>query len=88
MSYPDKQVAMCLRGNTLLKDLPGAHPICKSIFDKQGIDVHFGTGYSKEQEDQILTKAGSPYDLVIDCRGFKYLGPEKYLQDGLAACID
>lgn len=28
------------------------------------------------------------YDYVIDCRGFKFLGPRKYMTGPLAECLD
>jgi hypothetical protein len=28
------------------------------------------------------------FDCVVDCRGFKYLGPSEYMQNNMAECVD
>lgn len=36
----------------------------------------------------MKTEAGTTFEYVIDCRGFKFAGPTLYLQDEMKDCID
>jgi len=39
-------------------------------------------------ETPYTDEMASNYDYVIDCRGFKFLGPAKYMTGPLAECLD
>ena len=89
-AHPKKTVGIALRERTLLPKLNGAHPIAETILKKQmKIQLHYNTTYEEGNEDKkIKTDGGDAFEVVIDCRGFKYLGPGVYLKDDLAQCID
>jgi thioredoxin reductase len=80
-----KTVGVCLRGNVLLAQLQGAHAMADKMLKEMDVKVHYGVNY---QEGQKLEIPGSQYDCILDCRGFKYVGPSQYLQGDLAACVD
>ena len=78
--YPDKVVGICQRGPKLLPAFGNAHDILMESFKKIGVEVHLGKGFSDDD------KMG--YDYIVDCRGFKYLGPKDFLQGPLADCVE
>jgi hypothetical protein len=78
--YPEKKIGICQRGAKLLPVFEGAHEMISGIFKKLGVEVHTGTSFSEDN------KMG--YEFILDCRGFKYLGPTEYMQGSMAECID
>jgi NADH dehydrogenase FAD-containing subunit len=85
--YPDKKVGIAMRGKILLAGLNNAHPLAEAALKQIGVNIHPGTNYSTGTK--ILTPDSSdPYALYIDCRGFKFLGPAKYMQETISDCVD
>jgi pyruvate/2-oxoglutarate dehydrogenase complex dihydrolipoamide dehydrogenase (E3) component len=78
--YPDKKVGICQRGPKLMPAFENAHGILTRIFKKIGVEVHTGKEYDGND------KMG--YDFVLDCRGFRYLGPSEFMQGDMAQCVD
>jgi NADH dehydrogenase FAD-containing subunit len=78
--YPDKRVGICQRGPKLLPQFANAHDILVKEFEKLKIEVFTGKGFSEDD------KMGFEY--IVDCRGFKYLGPKDFLQGPLAECVE
>jgi hypothetical protein len=58
----------------------GAHAMLEGIFKKMGVEVHTGQGFSEDN------KMG--YEYILDCRGFKYLGPGEFMQGPMSECVD
>ena len=80
--YPTKKVAICQRGEKLLPKIPGAHDIAHRILNQIGVQLYLETNY----------ESGCPislqYDYILDCRGFKYSGPQQYMQAEMEQCLD
>lgn len=72
-SFPSKRVVLCQRGKVLLRDFNGGHDKVMAQLKKLGVEVMLETSYTP----------GSAFDkefeFVLDCRGFKYAGPAKFL---------
>lgn len=82
-AHPDKEVAICQRGDTLLPTIPGAHEIAKQQFEDAGVKVLTGVTYSDD------APIAQQYDYKLDCRGFKYTGPNKFMTEtGLRNCVE
>lgn len=72
-NWPDKKVGICQRGNTMMPEIEGAHDILLKCLTEIGVTYHNDTSF-KEGEG-----IAAEYEAIIDCRGFKYLGPKKYM---------
>ena len=44
-AYPDKDVSVCCRGNTVLAKFPGAHDVAVKVLAKAGVNVLTGHPY-------------------------------------------
>lgn len=73
-TYIDKRVGLCQKGDKLIPDHPGAHDVAHRILNKIGVAIHMETPYSTE--DPI----DRSYEYKLDCRGFRFTGPSKFLQ--------
>ena len=80
-SFPDKEVAVCCRGQTILAKYPGAHAAAIKILGKVGVTVLTGHPY---KDGKV---GGKDFDYILDCSGFKFTGPQKYMQGELANCL-
>ena len=78
--YPDKKIGICQRGPKLLPAFDNAHDILTAELKKLGIEVFTSKGYSDDD------KMGFEY--IVDCRGFKYLGPKDFMQGPMAECVE
>ena len=78
--YPDKRVGICQRGQKLLPAFDNAHDILMAELKKLNIEVFTGKGFSEDD------KMGFEY--IVDCRGFKYLGPKDFMQGPMAECVE
>lgn len=78
--YPDKKIGICQRGPKLLPAFDNAHDILTAELKKLGIEVFTNKGYSDDD------KMGFEY--IVDCRGFKYLGPKDFMQGPMAECVE
>jgi len=76
-----------MRGKTILPSFRGAHVLAVQILNKMKINIHFETPYS-DGTDVKIPASEEVYKCIIDCRGFKYLGPSKYMTGDLAQCLD
>lgn len=65
----DKKVGLCQRNTLLLPEFQGAHDIAERQLKALGVELMLGQAYNPDEEQ---FKA---WDVVLDCRGFKYLGP-------------
>jgi len=45
--YPGKNIGICLRGKTLLKDVLGAHEITEGILKQIGVELHYNTPFTE-----------------------------------------
>ena len=80
-TYPEKKVSICQRGAKFLPQLgDAAHPLVEAGLKTAGVEALPETPYTEE--------LAANYDYVIDCRGFKFLGPAKYMTGPLAECLD
>ena len=78
---PEKKVSICQRGAKFLPQLgDAAHPLVAEGLKKVGVEALTSTPYNEE--------LAANYDYVIDCRGFNFLGPRKYMTGVLAECLD
>jgi NADH dehydrogenase FAD-containing subunit len=68
-TYPEKRVAVCLRGEKLMPSYFKAHNVVEKVLKQADIEILYNTPYS---EDSTLN---SEFQLVLDCRGFKYSAP-------------
>lgn len=80
--WPDKKVGICQRGKTMMPEVDGAHDVILKCLQELDVIYHSDTPF-KEGEG-----IASEYEAIIDCRGFRYLGPRKYLQGEMSECID
>lgn len=78
--YPDKTVGICHKGDVILSDLPGCHDTAKQQLTELGIEIYHNTPYNEDLKKD--------WDVVIDCTGMRFLGPQMYLKGKLAECID
>jgi thioredoxin reductase len=78
--YPEKRVGICQRGPKLLPLFEGAHAKLEAVFKKMDVEVHTETAFSEDN------KMGFEY--ILDCRGFKYLGPSEFMQGAMSECVD
>jgi NADH dehydrogenase FAD-containing subunit len=53
-NYPNKQVGIALRGNTILARLHNAHPLAEQILKTIGVSVHTGVNYKEGTLVNIL----------------------------------
>lgn len=74
--YPDKTVGICHKGDKILAGLPDCHEMATKMLTELGIEIHHNTPLT----DELKTK----WDVVIDCAGFRYLGPSMFLKNSLA----
>jgi len=81
--YPDHKVGVCLRGKTILPYIPGAHQTVVGHFKKLGIEIHYDTPYEGE-----VTAASLGYDYQLDCRGYKFTSPSKFMVGDLRQCLN
>jgi len=81
--YPDHKVGVCLRGKTLLPYIANAHKAVDAHLKKIGIEVHYETPYEGE-----ATAASLGYDFQLDCRGYKFVAPGKFMKGELSKCVD
>lgn len=75
--YPEKTVGICMRGDKILARFNNAHAVAEGILKKIGVECHYNVNYSEGAA--VKTAAGSNFEYVLDCRGFKYNGPKQYL---------
>jgi NADH dehydrogenase FAD-containing subunit len=78
--YPNKRIGICQRGQKLLPAFPNAHSVLMESFKKLDIKVITGKAFSEDD------KMG--YEYIVDCRGFKYLGPKDFMQGPMAECVE
>jgi pyruvate/2-oxoglutarate dehydrogenase complex dihydrolipoamide dehydrogenase (E3) component len=81
-TWPDKKVGICQRGNVMMPDITGAHSIILDYITKVGVTYHNDTSF-KEGEG-----VANEYEAHVDCRGFRFDGPKKYMHNEMAECID
>lgn len=75
-TWPDKKVGVCQRGNTMIPDLPGAHVLIDGILKRVGVQYHPGTSYSADGGG-----VADEYEVHVDCRGFSFDGPNRFLKE-------
>lgn len=80
---PNLKVGVCLRGKTVLPYIKGANETVVKCFKELGINIHFGTSFEGEATAKALD-----YSCVVDCMGYKFHGPRKYMTGDLARCLD
>lgn len=81
--FPDHKIGICLRGNTLLPYLDGVHAKIDLHLKSMGLEIHYGTPYVEGE-----TAAALGYDYALDCRGYKFTAPAKFMTGGLSKCVD
>ena len=81
--HPDVKVGVCLRGKTLLPYFKGAHERLESHLKKIGLEVHYGTSFEGEATAKALG-----YDVALDCRGYSFPGPAKFMTGALAKTLE
>ena len=81
-TWPKKKVGICQRGNVMMPDIEGAHDIIKDYMKKIDVVYHHDSSF-KEGEG-----VAAEYEAHVDCRGFRYDGPRKFMQGDLAQCVD
>ena len=86
--YPHKTVGITLRGNTLLKRIPGAHPLVEAALKEAGVEIHYNKDVTEAGASIPLADGSGDYAYVIDCKGFRTSGPATYLHGDMAGCID
>jgi len=57
----------------------GAH---EAVIDKVAFKVHLETAFDGENTLKALD-----YEMELDCRGYKFLGPPNYMTGDLAQCL-
>jgi len=62
-----------------LREIPGGHQEVLPYLKKLGVEVMFNTPYTDGD------KQG--FESVLDCRGYKYTGPRKFMAEELRDCI-
>lgn len=81
--FPEKRVAVCQRGQKLLTGFHGsAHDTIMPMMEQIGVEVLTGVNYSDD------APIANEFDYKLDCRGYKFEGPRKFLQDDLKDCVD
>ena len=63
--------------------IKGAHDVVVKCFKELGIKIHFGTSFEGETTAKALD-----YSCIVDCRGYKFKGPRKFMTGDLANCLD
>lgn len=81
-SFPNKRVVLCQRGKVLLPDFQGGHDKIMAQLKKLGVEVMLETTYTPGNT------FAEQFEFVLDCRGFKYAGPAKFLTDKYSECVD
>lgn len=71
-AWPDKKIGICQRGDKLMPDIKGAHYII--LAEMKRLDITFHKSGFTEGEGLALE-----YDMHLDCRGFRFNGPKKYM---------
>lgn len=79
--FPDKEIGVCLRGKTLLPYVKGGHKLCDDYMKKIGVKIHYETPFTDE------TQATLGYDTTINCMGFSFEGPKRFMTGDLANCL-
>ena len=65
----------------------GAHKLLEPVLNKIGVEIHYGQTYAQEG-DEIKSASGENYEVIIDCRGYKFTSPAKFMTGPLAECVD
>jgi thioredoxin reductase len=71
-----------MRGDTILKNVKGAHAIAEKLLREIDVQLHFNTPHS----DGLKVKhneAGDEYEYYLDCSGLKYKGPTEFFKNNL-----
>lgn len=71
-----------MRGNTILPYIKGAHDMVVGILKNTDIQVHFGTSFGSG------TAADLGYDYSLNCLGYNFQGPKRFLTEDLAKCLE
>jgi len=78
-----------MRGKRLLKQCPiKAHELAEVALKKLGINIHYGCPMDPSKDSQPIPGGTGNYVKVIDCVGFKFVGPKHFMTGDLAACLD
>jgi len=67
----------------MIPDLPGAHALIEPILKRIGVQYHPGTSYSPDGGE-----VADQYEVHVDCRGFSFDGPNRYMKDNMSDCVD
>ena len=81
--YPDHKVGICLRGKTLLPYVKDGRKIVEAYLKELDIEVHYETPYEGD-----LTRDSLGYDYCVDCRGYKFVAPKRFMRGELAKCVE
>ena len=65
----------------------GAHALIEPVLKKLGVECHYGQTWAQEG-DEIKTAAGDVYEVIVDCRGYKFTAPAKFMTGPLSECVD
>ena len=86
--YPDKPVGLATRGDALLSNMnQQSQRNAFQLLKKAGVDVFLNTNYFNGA--QISIPGGNDtYDYILECAGFKFWGPTKFMQGLLIECLD
>ena len=73
-----------MKGNTILFkiNIKCAYDMVVEILKNTDIQVHFGTSFSSG------TAADLGYDYSLNCLGYNFQGPKRFLTEDLTKCLE
>lgn len=83
--YPNKKVGVADIESKLLFKIPGAHDMVKSYLESD-LNVNVHTGVKPASFEETMKNLG--YDHYVNCTGFRFIGPRKFMTEELADCLD
>jgi len=78
---PDKVIGICMRGDTILKAIKGAHKVAEKQLREMDIQIHYNAKHS--EDSKVKHNDTDEYEYYLDCSGLKYKGPTEFFKDSL-----
>lgn len=83
--YPDKRVGIADIESKLLFKINGAHDMVQNYLQND-LKVNVHTGVKPDSFENTMNNLG--YDHFVNCTGFRFIGPRKFMTEELSECID
>ena len=80
-AYPEKVIGVCMRGDTILRGVDGAHKVAEKHLKEMDINIHYH--YTHSHGQKLKYSQTGEYDYYLDCTGLKFTGPTDFFKSQL-----